>query len=75
LRASEIWSGKDRPDPFERHLQDTEPADDLSDRDLVGRVATVTGIGIDVGRLKQADLVVVAQRLRTHLRGASELAN
>jgi len=35
----EIWCGKDRLDAFEWHVQGAEPADDLSDRDLLGRVA------------------------------------
>jgi hypothetical protein len=71
----EIWCGKDRLDPFEWHVQGAEPADNLSDRDLLGRVATVAGIGIHISRLKQTDLVVMAQHLRAHLRGASELTN
>jgi hypothetical protein len=75
IARGEIWCGKDRLDPFEWHVQGAESADDLSDGDLLGRVATVAGVWVDVRWFEQADLVVVAQHLRARLRGASELAN
>lgn len=48
---------------LQRHVQRPEPADHLGRGDLVGGVAAVTGAGVHVGRLEQADAVVMPQRL------------
>jgi hypothetical protein len=47
-------------DVVEWHLQIAEPTDDLGNADLLGGVAPVSGLGVDVDRFQQADLVVVA---------------
>jgi hypothetical protein len=66
---------KNVTDPFERHLKLPEAADYLCCGDLVRRVAPVAGVRVDGGRLKQPDLVVVAEHLHAHQRRAREAAD
>ncbi len=75
LRVSRSWRGQDGLDPVQRHVQVAEPADHLGDGDLVGRVAPVAGVSVDVGRLEQPDPVVVPQHLDAHMGGAGEVAD
>jgi len=50
-------------DVIEGHLEIPEPADHLSDRDLVARVSAIAGDRVDICRFEEAGAVVVAQRL------------
>jgi len=60
-------------DLFEGHVQGTKSADDLGGWDLVGRVAAVSGGGINIGRCEQADAVVVPQCLDGQVGGPGEI--
>lgn len=62
IPGGQVGRRDDGVDLLERYFEQAEPADDLRGRDLVG-VATVASHRIDVGRLQQADAVVVAQGL------------
>ena len=75
VASVEIGGGDDRLDLFQRHLEGTEAPDDLGGRDLLGGVAPMTGVGVDVGRLQQADAVVVAERLHAEVGGAGEVTD
>ncbi len=57
-----------RADVLEGHLEVAEPPYHLGSADLVGGVAPVARGRVDVDRLEQADLVVMAQRLDTQVR-------
>jgi NADPH:quinone reductase-like Zn-dependent oxidoreductase len=60
-------------DVVEWHVEIAKAADDLRSDDLLGGVVPVSGFGVDVDRLEQADLVVVAKQLGTPVRRAGEV--
>jgi hypothetical protein len=62
-------------DLLERHVERPESQDYLRGRDLVGRVAAMTGARVDVSRLEQADPVIVPQRLDAQVRGPREVTD
>lgn len=62
-------------DVVEWHVEIAETADDLRGDDLLGGVAPVSCVGVDVDRLEQPDVVVVAKRLDTQVRGPGEVAD
>jgi hypothetical protein len=59
IASFQIGCGVDGLDLLQRHFQDAKAPDDLGGRDLLGDVAAVTCVGVDVGRLRQADAVVL----------------
>ncbi len=59
----------------DRHFQIPQAADHLSGRDLIRKVVAVAGVGIHLGRLQQAHLVVVPQRLHTQMGHPGELTH
>ena len=74
LVASCRLSGGDHGmDLLQWHVEGAEAADDLGGRDLVGCVAPVAGVGVDVGGFEQADAVVVAQRFDVQVGRAGEV--
>ncbi len=64
-----------RADVLEGHLEVAEPPYHLGSADLVGGVAPVARGRVDVDRLEQADLVVMAQRLDAQVRRAGKVAD
>ncbi len=70
-----VGRGDDRLDLFQRHLQGTEASDDLGGGDLLDDVAAMTGVWIDVGRLQQADPMVMAERFHAQVGGAGEVSD
>ena len=62
-------------DVTERHLQVAEAADDLRRDDLLWGVAPVPAVHVHLGRLQQAELVVVAEHLHAQVRGPGEVAD
>ncbi len=73
--GGEVRGVQDAADVFERHVQITEPVDDLCRGNLREVVAAVAREGIDFRGLKQALFVVVAQRFHAQVRGAGEVAD
>jgi hypothetical protein len=71
--GGQVRGGDDGMDLIQGHVQGPEPLDDLGGRDLVSAVASVPGVGIDIGGFQQADAVVMAQRLDVEVRGAREI--
>ena len=62
-------------DVVQRHVEAAEAADDLGGRDLIRRIAAVTGLLIHIGGLEQADPVIVTQRLDAQMSRASEVTD
>lgn len=73
VASGQVRGGDDRVDLFEWHVQGAKSADDLGGRDLAGRVAAVSGGGINISRFEQPDAVVVPQRLDGQVGGPGEI--
>ena len=71
----EIRRGQHGLDLVQRHVEAAEAADDLGGRDLIRRIAAVTGLLIHIGGLEQADPVIVTQRLDAQMSRASEVTD
>ena len=70
-----VGRGQYRLDLRDGHLQTPQPADDLRKRDLILGVVAIAVAGVDLARLQQPDLVVVAQRLDAQMGRAREVAD
>src|SRR6266581_263990 len=75
VAGAQVGSGQHALNLLQRHAQVTEAADDLRGGDLAGSIAPLAGVRIDLGRLEEADLMVVAQRPDGHVGGAREVAD
>jgi hypothetical protein len=75
VARGDVGGRQDRSDRVERHAQVAQPPDDLSRGHLVGAVKPVAGVRVDRGRLKDAHVVVVMQRLHAQVRHSGELAD
>jgi len=71
----EVRRGENLAHVLDGHLEVTEAADDLGDRDLGEGVVPIAGARSDGGGLEQADLVVVPQRLDAEVRDAREVSD
>ena len=71
----DVGSLQHNVDVLERHLQVAEAADDLSRDDLLCGVPPVAAVHVHLGRLQQAELVVVAKHLHAQVRGPGEVAD
>jgi NAD(P)-dependent dehydrogenase (short-subunit alcohol dehydrogenase family) len=70
-----VGSGENGPQLPHRHVECPEPADHLGSGDLFVRVVPVAAVRVDLARLEQPNLVVVAQRLHAQVRGRRECAD
>jgi hypothetical protein len=70
-----VGRGEHRLDVRDGHLQVTQPADHLDRGDLRHGVVAVARVRVHLGRLQQAHLVVVPQRLDAQVRDPGELAH
>ena len=66
---------QDAADLLEWHVEVAEPADDLRDRNLAGRVTAVAAGTVDLGRAQEVQVVVVAKRLDAQMRHPGELTD
>ena len=62
LALGRVVDREDLADLVERHLELAQPADDPGCLDLVCSVAAIPREGVDIGRPKQVQLVVVPER-------------
>jgi hypothetical protein len=69
----EVGGREDRLNVVQRHVEVAEAANDLRDRNLIGRVAPISRIGVDAGGVENADAMVMAQRLDAQVRRPSEV--
>ncbi len=70
-----VGRGEHGTDLTERHVEVAEPANDLRDRNLIGRVAAIAGSRVDLRGNEQPDVVVVAQGLDAQLGGLREVTD
>ena len=75
VAGREVGRLEHRAHLLERHVEVAEPADGLGGGDLVGAVVPVAARRVDLGRLEQADVVVVPERLHAQVRHLRELAD
>jgi hypothetical protein len=61
------------PNLIERHVKIAKSSDYLRNWDLRGGIPPVARVPIDIGRLKQPDPVIVAQRFDTHMTSSGEV--
>src|SRR5882672_1350762 len=66
---------KHRPDLVQGHVKVAKAPDDLRDRNLVRRVATIAGLRVDMRGFEQSSLMIMTQRLDRQVRGAREIAD
>src|SRR5260221_6151524 len=66
---------KHRPDLVQGHVKVAKAPDDLRDRNLVRRVATIAGLRVDMRGFEQSRLMVVAQHLDGQMCGARKIAD
>src|SRR6266487_2732079 len=81
MRGDERVAGRgvgrteDRLDLADRHLQIPQPTDNLRGRHLRGGVVAVARAGVHGGRLQQADLVIMPQRLDAQVSDTGEVTD
>ena len=66
---------KHRPDLVQGHVQVAKAPDDLRDRNLVRRVATIAGLRVDMRGFEQSSLMIMTQRLDRQVCGAGEITD
>ena len=75
VASVEIGGGDDGLDLLEWHLEGPKAPDDLGRGDLLGGVAAMTSVRVDVGRLQKADAVVMAEHLHAEVGGTGEVTD
>ena len=71
----DVGGVQDRADLLEWHVEVAEPADDLRDRNLSGRIKAVAAGTVHLRRAQEADVVVVTKRLHAQMRHPGELTD
>ena len=66
---------QDGADLLQRHVEIAESSDDLCRGDLLGAVAAVARVGVDLGRDQQTEPVVVPEGLDAEVGGPGEIAD
>ena len=75
IADGDVGRVQDGADLLEWHVEVAEPADDLRDRNLAGRVTAVAAGTVDLRRAHEAHVVVVAKRLHAQMRHPGELTD
>src|SRR5579875_3751591 len=75
IASVDVGSAHYEADVVERHTEVAEAPDDLGERNLLGAVAAVAGVGIDRSGCEQRYAMVVVQRLDGQMGGAGKLAD
>ena len=75
IADGDVGRVQDDADLLEWHVEVAEPADDLRDRNLAGRVTAVAAGTVDLRRAQEAHVVVMAKRLHAQMRHPGELTD